>query len=156
MRAINERTLKLSVESNALWVFIKVMDTGEGIPEENLAHIFEPFFTTKPAGEGRGLGLDIVRKIIEKHQGKLFGFDFQEGLHLNSGLTHVADNSDILIDGFAIRIQGQIRNRIEYLNSRVFSSLFISHNLCIGSEIKIFILFSTLRNLVILPIINLS
>lgn len=83
--------------------------------------------------------LYLVFVHIEKHQGKLFGFDFEEGLHLNSGLTHVADNSDILIDGFAIRIQGQIRNRIEYLNSRIFSSVFISHNLVIGQDVKIFI-----------------
>ncbi|MGL6136763.1 MAG: ATP-binding protein, partial [Planktothrix sp.] len=33
--------------------------------------IFEPFFTTKPLGEGSGLGLDIVKKIISKHQGEI-------------------------------------------------------------------------------------
>ena len=65
---------------------------------------------------------------IEKQQGKRFGFDFQKGFDLDSGLTHVANNGDILKDGFAVWIQRQIRNWIEYLYSRIFSSLFISHN----------------------------
>ena len=39
--------------------------------EEVKAKIFAPFFTTKRAGEGSGLGLDIVKKIIDKHQGRI-------------------------------------------------------------------------------------
>ncbi|WP_293132705.1 AAA family ATPase [Microcoleus sp. bin38.metabat.b11b12b14.051] len=50
---------------------IGVTDSGKGIPEEIKSKIFEPFFTTKPAGEGSGLGLDIVKKIVQKHQGKI-------------------------------------------------------------------------------------
>ena len=52
-------------------VCISVNDTGSGIPTELLNKIFDPFFTTKPQGEGSGLGLDIVRKIIDKHQGRI-------------------------------------------------------------------------------------
>jgi len=48
---------------------IQIIDSGVGIPPEILPRIFEPFFTTKAIGEGSGLGLDIVKKIIEKHQG---------------------------------------------------------------------------------------
>ena len=48
---------------------ISITDTGTGIPEDIQRRIFEPFFTTKAAGEGSGLGLDIVKKIIEKHRG---------------------------------------------------------------------------------------
>ena len=50
---------------------ITVTDSGSGIPEAVKDRIFEPFFTTKRAGEGSGLGLDICRKIIEKHQGQI-------------------------------------------------------------------------------------
>lgn len=50
---------------------ISVTDSGKGIPEEIKSKIFDPFFTTKPAGEGSGLGLDIVKKIVQKHQGTI-------------------------------------------------------------------------------------
>lgn len=50
---------------------VKITDSGTGIPPELQTKIFEPFFTTKPAGEGSGLGLDIVRRMIEKHKGAI-------------------------------------------------------------------------------------
>jgi len=59
--------IKTPNDKKFLEVYIK--DTGKGIPEENLEKIFEPFFTTKPEGEGTGLGLLAVKKIVEKHKG---------------------------------------------------------------------------------------
>ncbi|AFM03605.1 PAS domain S-box [Bernardetia litoralis DSM 6794] len=53
-------------------VLVSVKDTGSGIPDEVQTRIFDAFFTTKPTGEGSGLGLSIVRKIIEKHDGKIW------------------------------------------------------------------------------------
>jgi len=52
-------------------VRIDVTDTGTGIPEEVRPHIFDTFFTTKPAGEGTGLGLPIVKSIVEEHGGEV-------------------------------------------------------------------------------------
>lgn len=52
-------------------LIVSITDSGQGIPAEIMPKIFEPFFTTKPAGEGSGLGLDIVKKIIDKHQGSI-------------------------------------------------------------------------------------
>lgn len=50
---------------------IRIIDTGIGMSYEVKEHIFEPFYTTKPLGEGSGLGLDIVKKIITKHNGTI-------------------------------------------------------------------------------------
>jgi Na+/proline symporter/signal transduction histidine kinase len=50
---------------------IEVHDQGEGIPEHIRDYVFEPFFTTKQPGEGTGLGLPLVYKIIEEHNGDI-------------------------------------------------------------------------------------
>ena len=52
-------------------VVVRIADNGPGIPAEVLPRIFEPFFTTKPKGEGSGLGLVIVKRIVEKHRGQI-------------------------------------------------------------------------------------
>jgi signal transduction histidine kinase len=52
-------------------VLIEITDSGPGIPPEIQNRIFEPFFTTKPVGEGTGLGLDFVSRIIRRHHGEI-------------------------------------------------------------------------------------
>jgi len=52
-------------------VRIKVSDTGGGIAAEDLTHIFQPFFTTKHHGEGSGLGLALVQRIVQDHGGEV-------------------------------------------------------------------------------------
>ena len=50
---------------------VEIGDDGPGIPDEVQPHIFEPFFTTKGVGEGTGLGLDTVQRIVKKHRGTI-------------------------------------------------------------------------------------
>ena len=72
LQAMNYKgTLQINTLTQNACVLISIIDNGVGIPADIQAKIFEPFFTTKPVGEGSGLGLDIVKKIIEKHEGKI-------------------------------------------------------------------------------------
>jgi signal transduction histidine kinase len=52
-------------------VVVEIGDNGPGISPEVQTHIFEPFFTTKGVGEGTGLGLDTVQRIVKKHRGTI-------------------------------------------------------------------------------------
>jgi signal transduction histidine kinase len=64
-------TLTIMVREEAEFLAVAIMDSGRGIPPEVQPHIFAPFFTTKPRGEGSGLGLDIVRQIVQKQGGTI-------------------------------------------------------------------------------------
>jgi signal transduction histidine kinase len=52
-------------------VVVRVIDDGAGIPEEVLPRIFDPFFTTKAPGQGTGLGLEIVRRLLRRCRGEV-------------------------------------------------------------------------------------
>jgi PAS domain S-box-containing protein len=67
----NQGTLEVNVLQQDNQAVVQFTDSGCGIPLEIQGRIFEPFFTTKPAGEGSGLGLDIVKNIVEKHSGRI-------------------------------------------------------------------------------------
>jgi len=64
---------KLLVRTEAEFnrVLVEIRDSGPGIPPEIRDRIFEPFFTTKPVGDGTGLGLDTVYRIVQKHRGQV-------------------------------------------------------------------------------------
>jgi signal transduction histidine kinase len=72
LQAMQHRgTLTLTIRRGSGEVIVGVGDSGSGIEPAIRERIFDAFFTTKPAGEGSGLGLDIVRKIIDKHGGRI-------------------------------------------------------------------------------------
>ncbi len=64
-------SLTISIKKIDNDAVVSIADTGQGIPEAIRDKIFDVFFTTKPVGEGSGLGLDIVKKIIKKHHGEI-------------------------------------------------------------------------------------
>src|SRR5277367_2034227 len=63
--------LRVRTYSDDRCAVVEITDNGPGIPEEVQPHIFEPFFTTKGVGEGTGLGLDTVQRIVRKHKGNI-------------------------------------------------------------------------------------
>ncbi len=62
-------TISTGMQDEQAW--IRISDTGSGIPENVLPRIFDPFFTTKPIGSGTGLGLSLSYGIIQKHNGTI-------------------------------------------------------------------------------------
>lgn len=67
----NQGTLRIELSTDDHTCEARFSNDGPPIPPEVLPRIFDPFFTTKPPGEGSGLGLDIVRKVVEQHGGSM-------------------------------------------------------------------------------------
>jgi signal transduction histidine kinase len=64
-------TITIATYSDQTHVYIRISDTGRGIPSEDLPKIYDPGFTTQSGGVGKGLGLSIVYNIIQKHNGDI-------------------------------------------------------------------------------------
>ena len=63
--------LEIKTENDREFTVVSIVDNGPGIPKEIQDKIFDAFFTTKPIGKGTGLGLDVVRNIVNQHNGKI-------------------------------------------------------------------------------------
>jgi PAS domain S-box-containing protein len=63
--------IKIGLHYEAGNFYVEFKDTGPGITDANLGRIFEPFFTTKQSGQGTGLGLSLVRRVIQAHGGQI-------------------------------------------------------------------------------------
>ncbi|RJO66216.1 MAG: response regulator [Myxococcales bacterium] len=72
------RNVEVTVKIENGQACCEIKDKGPGIPAEKMEKIFEPYFTTKPSGRGTGLGLPVVRQIIESYKGNL-GVESQAG-----------------------------------------------------------------------------
>lgn len=67
----NNGELRIDIYPERQYVCVDIADNGSGIPEEHLTRVFEPFFTTKAVGEGTGMGLEIVKRIVDRHDGEV-------------------------------------------------------------------------------------
>jgi signal transduction histidine kinase len=76
MDGSGELTLSVKLQGNT--ILVEITDTGRGISPEFANRVFEPFFTTKPFGQGLGLGLDTVQRVIQRHFGAV-AFDSKPG-----------------------------------------------------------------------------
>jgi signal transduction histidine kinase len=63
--------VEVSAKRDGAKLVVRIADDGPGIPDAIRQRIFDPFFTTKPVGEGTGLGLDIVRRLVNRHDGEI-------------------------------------------------------------------------------------
>jgi hypothetical protein len=92
-----EGTVRVEIGSQGDCAKIGVIDTGKGIPEQQLQQIFRPFFTTK--GNGTGLGLSLARRIVEEHHGRIHvksvvgkGTQFEVLIPLSAPTAHGEDS----------------------------------------------------------------
>jgi signal transduction histidine kinase len=70
--AMNEKgILRIRTSREGKCALVEIIDNGPGIPPELKPRIFEPFFTTKAVGEGAGLGLEAVYRIVTNHRGSV-------------------------------------------------------------------------------------
>ena len=96
-------------------VLVEFVDNGPGIPPEIQTKIFDPFFTTKPMGEGTGLGLDTVYRIVRKHRGNVSVVS-RHGVHVLSGEATDQEHEDLgrRSRRAALRVQGKRRHVPHY------------------------------------------
>jgi two-component system sensor histidine kinase CpxA len=92
-------TIEVACREQAGRVIVEVRDRGAGVPEQLLGRIFEPFFrvdeSRQTATGGVGLGLSIVRRIVELHQGTAAAQNANPGLRVTMSFPTAAGGADV-------------------------------------------------------------
>ena len=71
MKDADEKVLEIETQQEGKNILVNIVDSGSGIPDDVKDKIFDPFYTTKDIGQGTGLGLDVVRQIVQQHNGTI-------------------------------------------------------------------------------------
>ena len=71
VKSLPDRWVRIRLFRQRGRVFVQVRDSGGGIPHAVAERIFEPYFTTKPSGEGTGIGLSIVKGLLDEHSASI-------------------------------------------------------------------------------------
>ncbi|RDC63603.1 sensor histidine kinase [Adhaeribacter pallidiroseus] len=71
MDGVQKGRLEIKTKRVNQFAEVCISDNGTGIPDEIKNRIFDPFFTTKDVGKGTGLGLDVVSRIVQQHNGSI-------------------------------------------------------------------------------------
>jgi len=71
MEVNGKGTLTIKTKKDGKFVQVSIIDDGPGIPPDIQSRIFDPFFTTKEMGKGTGLGLEVVQRIVNQHNGSI-------------------------------------------------------------------------------------
>ncbi len=79
MEETDSARLEINTRKDNDFVRVSIIDNGPGIPDDIKSQIFDPFFTTKDIGKGTGLGLDVVKHIIARHNGTIKVLDSVPG-----------------------------------------------------------------------------
>lgn len=87
------RSITISAEKQNNELILTVKDNGKGIPDNIKARIFDPFYTTKDVGKGTGLGLHIVKKEVERHNGTI-----ELSSKINEGTTFIIHLPDQVLE----------------------------------------------------------
>lgn len=148
-------TVRIRLRESAETFLLEVQDTGKGIPAEKLPHIFEPFFRTTEQGvQGSGIGLTVVKQVIDLHQGSISvesqpekGSQFL--IHLPLGKAHltdeqlrhdIPDTEDLLSYQQPIRSQAESEELVSLFEHLSFESrpslLLVEDNADIRSYIR--------------------
>lgn len=84
-----ENEVIVEVESDAQWLYVRIKDSGLGIPKENRQQIFDLFYSSRIGDTGKGgggIGLTVVKGIVDAHKGKVAAIDCQQGCTIELAL----------------------------------------------------------------------
>jgi two-component system, NtrC family, sensor kinase len=95
-------TLHITTVAANGWITVRINDTGPGIRRDLVTRIFDPFFTVKAPGQGAGLGLTVVHRIVTKYGGQV-QVETEEGYGTTFILMFPASKSGFLVKGESTR-----------------------------------------------------